>query len=434
MNFSRAQALADAVLLEGYVLYPYRASSQKNRFRWTFGVLAPHAWSDAGGCEASWLEAQCLVEPFRAATLHGRLRFLQAQTRRVEQAEGDGFRPVDSLDVAGRLLLPWDEGNLCEVDFALPLQSAGEETVVPFSVQGHQEVEAIADGGGVVRARYVRERWPIEGRVRIVVEERMGEGGRPLLFIRARVENDTPFSRTDAPRDEALRASFIATHLLLGTRGAAFISLMDPPEWAKQAAAGCKNVRTYPVLAGEPGRTDLVLSAPIILYDHAQIAPESPGDLFDATEIDALLSLRASLLTDDEKREARATDERAAELLERVDHLSPEMKERLLGTFRELRSGEMIPRRIDERPRTTLCRGDRVRILPSKRRTDAQDVLFVGCVATVEAVLRDVDDREHVAVTLEDDPAAELNRWYGRFHYYALDEVEPLPRAEEKAG
>ena len=41
MNLELARAVADAVLYEGYLLYPYRASSAKNRSRWQFGVLGP---------------------------------------------------------------------------------------------------------------------------------------------------------------------------------------------------------------------------------------------------------------------------------------------------------------------------------------------------------------------------------------------------------
>ena len=66
------------------------------------------------------------------------------------------------------------------------------------------------------------------------------------------------------------------------------------------------------MLAGPPGERDLLLSSPILLYDHPAIAPESPGDLHDGTEIDEILSLRTLTLTDAEKREARATDPRAA--------------------------------------------------------------------------------------------------------------------------
>ena len=46
------------------------------------------------------------------------------------------------------------------------------------------------------------------------------------------------------------------------------------------------------MLVGEEGERDTMLSSPIILYDYPQIAPESPGSLFDGTEIDEILSLR----------------------------------------------------------------------------------------------------------------------------------------------
>ena len=44
MSFDRARKIADAVLYEGYLLYPYRASAAKNRVRWQWGVLAPASW------------------------------------------------------------------------------------------------------------------------------------------------------------------------------------------------------------------------------------------------------------------------------------------------------------------------------------------------------------------------------------------------------
>src|SRR6185436_5204067 len=73
---------------------------------------------------------------------------------------------------------------------------------------------------------------------------------------------------------------------------------------AAAAAASCENVRMWPVLAGEARQRDLLLASPIILYDYPAIAPESPRDLCDATEIDEILALRVMTLTDEEKREA----------------------------------------------------------------------------------------------------------------------------------
>jgi hypothetical protein len=80
-----------------------------------------------------------------------------------------------------------------------------------------------------------------------------------------------------------------------------------------------------------------MLSSPIILYDYPQIAPESPGALFDGSEIDEILSLRILTLTDEEKEQMRQ-DERTREILERTEALTPEQFMKLHGTIRELRS------------------------------------------------------------------------------------------------
>jgi hypothetical protein len=249
-----------------------------------------------------------------------------------------------------------------------------------------------------------------------------------------------------------------------------FLSLLDPPEWAKPAAEACKNLHTWPVLIGEEGRRDAMLSSPIILYDHPTIAPESPGDLFDATEIDEILTLRTMALTEAEKREARATDERAAAIIDRVDSMPPELLERLHGAVRYLRgvegaaephsplggpptgrvtdsetgggglstAPELVPWWDPGADRTVspetdgvvvagvmVAKGSRVRLRPGQRRADAQDMFLAGRLATVEAVFLDVDGNRHLAVTLDEDPAADLQRWHGRYLYFSPDEVEP---------
>ena len=78
------------------------------------------------------------------------------------------------------------------------------------------------------------------------------------------------------------------------------------------------------MLAGRPGSTDVVLGSPIILYDYPEIAAESAGALFDSTEIDEILTLRVMTMTDAEKAEARATDPRAAEIIDRCDAMPAE--------------------------------------------------------------------------------------------------------------
>ena len=190
---------------------------------------------------------------------------------------------------------------------------------------------------------------------------------------------------------------------------------------------------------GEPGRSDAVLASPIILYDHPQVAPESPGDLFDALEIDELLSLRTLTLTEEEKQEARRTDPRAAELLDRVEGLPPELWQRLHGAIRSLRPAQeraeaqqwwqelaAPPPEYFDIAGHRIRRGSRVRLTPGVRRTDAQDMFLAGRLATVRELIEDVDGAKYLAVTVDDDPGAELHAAYGRFRYFAPDEVEPV--------
>jgi len=406
----RMRRIADAVLLEGYVLYPYRANAPKNRLRWSFGVLAPRAFSECTGLDRWWMETQLLVEG--PADLQGALRFLRMRRRRVERRENGGWVPVERLEVGGALHLSWEEGELCEIPFAAP----GGEATVPFALEAARDDEWLREGDRTV-GRVRRETGRVEGTIRI----RAVPLGGDLRRVEIRVENGGDCPAT-ARREEALLHATLSTHLLVGVHGGAFVSLFDPPPHAAEAAATCRSTGLHPVLAGPPGDRQSALASPFILYDHPQVAPESPGDLCDATEIDELLSLRTATLTPEEKRIARATDPRAAAIVDRVERLAPGDWERLHGAWRDFDGPEMRP--LD--PPSGLGPGSRVRLRPGKRRTDAQDLLYAGMIATVHRIERDVSGVEYLAVTIDGDPAAELHEWYGRFHYYRADEVEPL--------
>ena len=54
---AEVERVADAVLYEGYLLYPYRPSSVKNRQRWTFGGVFPRAHASAHGGAAAVVRA-----------------------------------------------------------------------------------------------------------------------------------------------------------------------------------------------------------------------------------------------------------------------------------------------------------------------------------------------------------------------------------------
>ncbi|MDQ3857096.1 MAG: hypothetical protein M3327_01395, partial [Actinomycetota bacterium] len=156
-----------------------------------------------------------------------------------------------------------------------------------------------------------------------------------LSRLTVRIVNVTPWAGSD--RDDALRQTFCSTHTAFRAAGGTFVSLTEPPPAFRAAAEACENVGTWPVLVGDEGRCDSLLSSPIVLSDFPKVAPESPGDLFDGTEIDQLLILNVLALTDDEREEVRASDPRARAILDRCASLSPEELMRLHGAIREFR-------------------------------------------------------------------------------------------------
>jgi hypothetical protein len=160
-----------------------------------------------------------------------------------------------------------------------------------------------------------------------------------LFRVTVRVENRTPIKDTGPrTRDDALLSALVSAHVILGVRDGEFASLMDPPDEFREAAAACQNVGLWPVMVGDESRNDMMLSSPIILYDYPQVAPESPGNFFDATEIDEMLTLRILTMTDQEKREMAAVDEQAGALLARTEAMAREQLLGLHGTVRGLRS------------------------------------------------------------------------------------------------
>ncbi|MDQ3628959.1 MAG: hypothetical protein M3419_09155 [Actinomycetota bacterium] len=462
MSVEHARAVADAVLYEGYLLYPYRASSSKNQSRWQFGVLGPPGAVEAGCGEDPVLASEFLIAPLEPAvaptvTLH--LRFLQLQKRSALQvAAGGELEEVPELVVGASRWLSWDEAVERELTLGpWPLDELAAARVEPVHVPAGEDIEPVRDEAGVEVGRLVRSRRSLHGQVRVRAE--VVDGGRNLVRLSVGVENVATGAAGD--KESAISASFIGAHLLLGLERAEFVSMTDPPDEAAGAAAACEQHRCWPVLAGPEGDRSLLLVSPIILYDHPELAPQSAGALYDSTEIDEILTLRVMTLTDDEKAAARATDPRAAEIIDRCDALTPQEMQQMHGILRDPHALEQAMADIDVTGSVDLttshgfddevpwwdpavdgsvspdtdevlingvrvCAGSIVRVHPS-RRADAQDLFFAGQVARVTAVHSDVDGETHVAVVLVDDPAADLHDWYGRYLYFAPDELEPIP-------
>jgi hypothetical protein len=447
MTLTAARQVADAVLYEGYLLYPYRASSAKNRVRWQFGVLGPPGASTAGVGEDPSMAAEMVLEHRARATVDIILRFLQVQSRTVEQWTGEAWAPADELVVGGTRWIPFHEAVAREVPLLLlPLDRAAQTH--PVAVPGGREIEELYEGVQLV-GRLVRTRWGLEGSVDVLA--RPGADPRAVLLT-VRLHNGTAWSAEQldgwTARDVAARASFVGTHLLVTAQGTSFVSLLDGPDWAAVDVASCLQSRCWPVLVADDDGRDAVLVSPIILGDHPSIAPESTGDLFDATEIDEILTLRVMTMTEDEKSEARGTDPRAAAILSRCDALSDQELERLHGGRRDPVVADEMPVEDevpwwdadqDARAQPTtdsvlvngvrVAMGSRVLLRPS-RRADAQDLFLAGLTAVVARVYFDVDGGTHLAVALEDDPGRDLYGTTGRFYYFGPEEVEALPARE----
>ncbi len=467
MSLALARLAADAVLYEGYLLYPYRATARKNQVRWQFGVLGPPGAAEAHVGEERDMAVQCLLRPDAgpdaaepAVTVY--LRFLQLQRRSAERAEPDGaYTPVDELRAGTDAWTSWDEAVEVERQLGtFDLDALRGGRVVAVDVDGGEDVEALPGG------RLVRRRWPLRAEVAVgvvdVSERPAAPGAAGDQHRRARGHRDD--------KDAAIRSSLIGAHLLLEAERARFVSVIDPPDDAREAAARCTQHRCWPVLAGDAadeGRSsDVVLASPIILYDHPAVAPQSAGAMFDSTEIDEILTLRVMTLTDDEKAAARATDPAAAAIIDRCEQMTPAELQQLHGVLRDPHRGGAavsggvsaevggtpdelfaadVPwwdpeadASVDPGTDSVVIAGVRVSrdsevVVRPGRRADAQDMFFAGQRARVTSVHHDVDGETHVAVVLVDDPAADIHDWYGRYLYFAPDELEPVTTGSEQA-
>jgi len=283
------EKIANAVLYEGYMLYPYRPSAVKNRQRFNFGVLYPREYCEAQTGADNWqMQTECLVLGSGATSLEVRVRFLQMV------AEADAQEGVErAVSIPATLL--------SSIEMRSPRQS--------FRFAG------------------------IDGELELRSQPLGGECSKITLVVR----NLAGLVDGSGNREAALLRSLVSVHSILHVVGGEFVSSTDPPEEFRAAVAECRNLGSWPVLVGDEDKRDTVLSAPIILYDYPQIAPESAGDLFDGTEIDEILALRILTLTDAEKLEVRNGDSRARQILERTEMLPPEHCQKLHGALRSLR-------------------------------------------------------------------------------------------------
>jgi len=237
------------MLYQGYMLYPYRPSSVRNRQRWTFGGLYPASYAEHNG-DAARLQAEVLVQPSDRLTFEIHVRFLHLLTE--ERRGRVWLRAVEREVVLGKVER---EGRYSK----------------RFSFTALEDKEAGA----------TRRRQRIDG----LVEAISGPVEAGLHKLNLRVANTTEFrGPMEVSRNEASMQALVAAHAILRANGGAFVSLADPPEQYREAASRCVNQGVWPVLAGDRGCTEWMLAPPFVLPDYPQIAADSPGYLFDTTD------------------------------------------------------------------------------------------------------------------------------------------------------
>jgi hypothetical protein len=383
MKIEQVKEIANAVLYEGYLLYPYRHSAIKNRQRWTIGVVYPREYSEANGSIEPWsMQTECLIagQGNEDVILNMHIRFLHLLLHTTTHSAPSPVQSNPSYagewSLAGSMAYePFEEGierEVSIVDCSLRDLIASPR-IIEIAFPGQRLVEDAAD---VASATIVREQLPVSGIIVLSAET----VDTDLFKLRVQIENLTPETSTLSSRhNEVLLQSFVSTHTILQVRQGTFISLLvsvpscrsrkndssnrlqrgeyafsnpemssgnvlEPSDKLQAAVQACQNLHTWPVLVGDEGERDVLLSSPIILYDYPQIAPESPGNLFDGTEIDEILTLRILTLTEEEKEQMRQGDKRAREILERTEAMTPEQFMQLHGTIRSMRpipEGEM---------------------------------------------------------------------------------------------
>jgi hypothetical protein len=447
MNPSAVDRIANAVLYEGYILYPYRASSRKNRQRFTFGRVYPQTYAEAqDGAEPFAMRTECLLRsPGKTSTLEVRVRFLHPVTRTIGLLSAplpelpgdigpDSFSLVPELRIHDKLYQSWQEAVEREVRTSCQsLQSAAKQTrSLPFHFLGSLTFDPIRDQQNLAVGAIIRRQENVEGTVNIALQPVDDE----VFKIVVVVENHTPVPELDLThQEEILMRTFASTHTILELDSGEFLSMMDPPEAYAKATATCSNLGTWPVLVGEKGGggAGTMLSSPIILYDYPEIAPESPGEFFDGTEIDEILALRVLTLTDQEKWEMSQLDEHARQILNRTEALPEADFWKMHGTIR----GNKFSSEDFFNPNTrlesvtvkgtNLTVGHRVRIRPQGR-ADVMDLALEGKIALIESIEQDAENRIYLALVLEEDPGKDLGmlRQPGHRFFYGSNEVEPL--------
>ena len=275
------EKICNALLYEGYALFPYRKNALKNQKRFNFGVLSPKSWAEKQINEHYFQQVELLVLTEKETNITFQTQFLQLS-------------------------------NDTEWQTATERQIAGE-----FSLDNLKIVEYKEDN--------------LFGKVKISSEHLANN----VFKVRFVIENLTEISNAEtSTREQVLQFSFVSTHTIFQAENARFISQLEPPHEFVELTKSLQNIGVFPVLIGDKFKQNNVLASPIILYDFPEASEKSFDNFFDGLEIDELMILNIMALTDEEKRQIAETDERTRQIIEKINSATPEDLLRLHASLR----------------------------------------------------------------------------------------------------
>jgi hypothetical protein len=277
--------ITNTLLYEGYSIFPYHRSAIKNQKPIPFGVVYPRSYNSHNPHFPAEMRSECIVCGSKIFSVHITICFLH-----LLKTNNDGWQTVER-----RI----ETENIITDELLINSQK------IPFYFNGENENEIL----------------PIRGEV--VIKTEAIENIDNAFKISANVINNSlSADAKNLSRDEALRQSFLSTHIILTATSGEFISSQDPPEKFGAAIAQCKNVGAWPILIGEENTT--MLCSPIIVYDHPEIHPQSKTDLFDSTEIEEALMLHFAAMSDEEKNNIANSDEKLRAMFNKVSEVTPQ--------------------------------------------------------------------------------------------------------------
>jgi hypothetical protein len=378
------QELVDALLYEGYALYPYTPDTTKNATPTPFGIVYPPTY--AAECEGAYDHArlECLAVPAPGARLSATLRYLSASGDRHEAAE----RQVD--------LGPVEIGERDTVQFQggrLTLRSEPEpdgRVLVRCCVHNTVAVPA-----GLARAAALAESLIS---THIVIRVSAGRFVSPLLAGRESV-NIWPVLATDSD-DTVLGAAIVLPdhpQISPASRG----NLFDNTE-IEEALVLHVHALTDDEREQAAGQDPVVRE---MLERALAVTPEE------------IIGLHAGL-------KSHANGGPRLEALDggqadRVTHRPPQPPSG--GDAADDNPGE-LEATVDG---VTFSRGAKLILRPGTDR-DVYDRILDGRAATIERIYLGYDDRVYLGVTIDDDPGQQLMRETGRYLFFFANEVEPL--------